>query len=221
MGIINNVQKEILAAFATVLDSKNFYLTGETALAYFYLHHRKSNDLDFFTADEAIILPFSYQLEQALMAQKIKVQRHRAIHSFVELLVDHKGETTIIHLAYDAVFRFEDTRGFPEYPGLRVDNLTDIAVNKLLALFGRATLRDFIDVYFLIKEAGFTPNGLMEKAKIKDPGFDLYWLAIALERINTFEEGSSENLLLIKPVNFKEIVSFFNQWRKDITKQLI
>lgn len=27
----------------------NFFLTGGTALAVFYLHHRRSNDLDFFT----------------------------------------------------------------------------------------------------------------------------------------------------------------------------
>lgn len=29
--------------------SRNFYLTGGTALAGFYLHHRYSEDLDFFS----------------------------------------------------------------------------------------------------------------------------------------------------------------------------
>lgn len=29
--------------------AKNFYLTGGTALAAFYLHHRYSEDLDFFS----------------------------------------------------------------------------------------------------------------------------------------------------------------------------
>jgi len=54
-----------------------------------------------------------------------------------------------------------------------VDSLVDIASNKLLALFGRATLRDFIDIYFLIKKGFFTGEELIEKAKKKDPGFDL------------------------------------------------
>ena len=31
---------------------ENFYLTGGTALAGFYLHHRISEDLDFFTEKE-------------------------------------------------------------------------------------------------------------------------------------------------------------------------
>ena len=32
----------------------------------------------------------------------------------------------------------------------------DIASNKLLALFGRATLRDFVDVYFLTQKKYFS-----------------------------------------------------------------
>jgi len=39
--------------FASKQDyiSKNFYLTGGTALAAFYLHHRMSEDLDFFVKE--------------------------------------------------------------------------------------------------------------------------------------------------------------------------
>ena len=221
MEIINKVQKDVMTIFSRVSGREHFYLTGGTSLAYFYLRHRKSNDLDFFTADEDIITPFSHQLEQALKNQKMDTRRQRGIDSFVELLVNSAGQTTIVHLAYDAGFRIEETRVFAEHPGLKVDSLIDIAVNKLLALFGRATLRDFIDVYFLVKEAGFTPDDLITKAKIKDPGFDLYWLAVALERINSFKKDSSEMLLLVKPVDFKEMVGFFNIWRMDIAKKLL
>lgn len=221
MEIINQVQKEILNTFGNILDSEYFYLTGGTALSYFYLKHRKSNDLDFFTASEEIILPFSFRLEEALKSKKMDIQRQRGIRSFVELLVNKDNETTIIHLAQDTAFRLEQTREFPEYPQLKIDSLIDIATNKLLALFGRATLRDFIDVYFLVKEAKFTPQDLMTKSKIKDPGFDLYWLGVAIERINTFKEASSEMLLLVEPVDFKEMLVFFNQWRQKITRELL
>jgi len=34
-----------------------FYLTGGTALAEFYLAHRKSFDLDIFTTEKGIIIP--------------------------------------------------------------------------------------------------------------------------------------------------------------------
>jgi len=48
-GIITKLQKEILFIFSKLADSRIFYLTGGTALAEFYLGHRKSFDLDLFT----------------------------------------------------------------------------------------------------------------------------------------------------------------------------
>lgn len=221
MGIINKVQKEILSQFGDIPDSKEFYLTGGTALSFFYLKHRRSNDLDFFTNNPDLILPFSYNLEDNLKNKDCLTQRQRGLHSFVEIMATKDRESTIIHLAQDAPYRLEAVKQFIDYPKLNVDSLKDIATNKLLALFGRATLRDFIDVYFLIKQKHFTAKELVLGAKDKDPGFDLYWLGVALERINTFTNDSSEMLLLLERVDFKEMLSLFNQWREEITKELI
>ena len=221
MEIINKVQKEILSQFGDIPDSKEFYLTGGTALSFFYLKHRRSNDLDFFTNNPDLILPFSYNLEDNLKNKGCLTQRQRGLHSFVELMATKDRESTIIHLAQDAPYRLEAVKQFIDYPKLNVDSLKDIATNKLLALFGRATLRDFIDVYFLIKQKHFTAKELVLGAKDKDPGFDLYWLGVALERINTFTNDSSEMLLLLERVDFKEMLSLFNQWREEITKELI
>ena len=89
-----------------------------------------------------------------------------------------------------------------------------------MALFGRATLRDFIDIYFLIKNKKFTGEELIKNAKMKDPGLDLYWLAVAFERINTFNSGSADMLLILEPINFEELQDFFNDWRRRITEIL-
>lgn len=221
MEIINGVQRGILDIFGEIPDSEHFYLTGGTALAYFYLKHRKSNDLDFFTSSEELILPFSHHLEETLKGKGMDIQRQRGMHSFVELLVKKAAEITIIHLAQDASFRFEPTMEFPEYPGVKIDNIIDIATNKLLALFGRATLRDFIDVFCLVKKEKFSVEDLMDKAKIKDPGFDFYWLGVAMERISTFTKDSSEMLLLVEPIDFEEMLDFFNKWRDKITEKLL
>ena len=220
MKVINSVQAKILSHFSEVKDSDQLYLTGGTALAYFYLKHRQSNDLDFFTSVEEIIDPFSHQLEKHLAAKGFECKRQRAFHSFVELIVSLKGQTTLIHLALDATFRFEPAKEFPDYPRLKVDNLTDIASNKLLALFGRAALRDFIDVYFLIQKGHFQKKPLMEAALHKDPGFDLYWLGVAFERIHTFNTDSPEMLLLLEPIKLKELEKFFDEWRSEIVNEL-
>jgi hypothetical protein len=65
-GIITDLQREILTIFSEIHDSKMFYLTGGTALAEFYLGHRKSFDLDIFTTEKGLIIPFSYAFEQEL-----------------------------------------------------------------------------------------------------------------------------------------------------------
>ncbi len=221
MEIINNAQETILTRFCDIIDSKEFYLTGGTALSLFYLKHRKSNDLDFFTNNPELILPFSYNLEEGLKKINCATQRQRGLHSFVELMVTKNNDSTIINLAQDAPYRIEPLKQFPQYPKLNVDSLTDIAANKLLALFGRAALRDFIDVYFLINKKYVDSKEMVSNAKQKDPGFDLYWLGVALERINTFKDGSSEMLLLLEKVDYSQMLSFFNQWREKITKELM
>jgi predicted nucleotidyltransferase component of viral defense system len=220
LQIINKVQEAILKNFSEVQDSQQFYLTGGTALSYFYLKHRQSNDLDFFTSEEEIILAFSGHLETRLKTKGFECLRQRGFHSFVELVVTFDQETTLIHLALDSAFRFEQTKTFPNFPDLRVDDLTDIASNKLLALFGRATLRDFIDVYFLINNGDFTKDQLMDRAKQKDPGFDLYWLGVAFERINSFDSNSTDIFMLIEPLSIKTLKEFFNKWRKSIADGL-
>ena len=220
MQIISPIQDTVLKTFAQAVDSEHFYLTGGTALAYFYMKHRQSNDLDFFTAIEQLVDPFSRHLTAVLEKQGMKVERQRGTHSFIELGLAWHDQRTLIDLAQDAAFRFEPTREFPDYAGLKVDNLRDIASNKLLALYGRATLRDFIDIYVLVERAKFTPEVLMEEAKIKDPGFDPYWLAVAFERIHTFQESSPEMLMLLEPVSFQKLASFFDEWRKRIAQKL-
>ena len=60
----------------------------------------------------------------------------------------------------------------------------------------------------------------IESAKSNDPGFDIYWLGVAFERINTFAAGDSEMLLLIDPVSIKELQDFFNDWRRNISESL-
>jgi hypothetical protein len=43
-----------------------FYLTGGTALAEFYLAHRRSYDLDLFTTEKNFTIQFSHTFEEAM-----------------------------------------------------------------------------------------------------------------------------------------------------------
>lgn len=220
MQILTDLQIKILNLFSTLPDKEVFYLTGGTALSAFFLKHRKSHDLDFFTSVEELILPFSQKLELSLRQENLKVERLRGFHSFVELSVSSKEDSTVIHFALDSPYRFEPPFDSEEIPSVKVDSLIDLATNKLLTLFGRATLRDFIDVYFLIKER-FTKDELIRRSGQKDPGFDLYWLGVAMERINDFSDDSPEMHLLTRPCAMRELKDFYKEWRKEIMKKII
>lgn len=219
MEILTNLQKRLLIVFSDIPDSNSFYLTGGTALSVFYLYHRKSNDLDLFTNVEELINPFSQKLVNTLKKENIKVSTSRSFHSFSEIYVETQEESTVIHLALDSPFRFEEPIIFKEFPKLKVDSLIDIATNKVLTLFGRATFRDFVDVYFLLKEK-FTKEELIEKAKLKDPGFDLYWLGVAMERINEFKDDIKDIHLLTKSCKINDLKEFYADWLKEILNQI-
>jgi len=213
--VLTDIQKKILTHLKDIAELDAFYLTGGTALSRFYLGHRKSDDLDFFTSEEELIQPFSLKIEDALKKAGFKVERKRGFRSFVELAVSAHSESTIIHLALDSPYRLDPVIMAREFPGLKIDSLKDLAANKVLALFGRATLRDFVDVFFLTKEK-FGKNELIPMAQKKDPGFDLYWLATAFERIHEFSADSPEMLFLVKPCSIEALAAFFDDWRREI-----
>ena len=59
-SILTPAQQQFLTLFAQSSPlAKQFYLTGGTALAAFYLQHRYSEDLDFFSDQEFDLLPIN------------------------------------------------------------------------------------------------------------------------------------------------------------------
>jgi predicted nucleotidyltransferase component of viral defense system len=215
-GIITDLQREILIIFSEIHDSKMFYLTGGTALAEFYLGHRKSFDLDIFTTEKGLIIPFSYAFEQELK-KNFLVKVVRRYETFVEFEVSAKGDSTKVQLAYDSPFRFENP--IDSDIGVKVNDYTDLIVDKLLAFFGRAEPRDTIDLFFILKKEDFWK--LIELAKQKDPGFDLYWLAIALHKIKNFPDDLRDwPVETIKKVDIKELKGLLLNLSREIMDKI-
>lgn len=183
-GILSDFQKAFLQLFASLPDQERFYLTGGTALAEYYLGHRLSYDLDLFTGEAELIVPFSYQLEQAIQNTGWKVQVVRRFASFVEFQVNQGENALKIDLALDSPFRLAPSEQGDA--GVMVNDFQDIQADKTLAFFGRAEPRDAIDLYFLLQNS--TLKQLAELAREKDTGFDLYWFAVALNRTAKFPD---------------------------------
>lgn len=183
-GILTPLQREFIEILAGLPDKDQFYLAGGTALAEYYLGHRLSFDLDFFTGTESLVLPTSYQLENACRKKNLSLKVVRRFSTFVEFLAEKNNESLKIDLALDSPYRFEQP--VLASAGIFINDYPDLRVDKLLAYFGRAEPRDAVDLYFILQKE--LPETLLEQAAQKDPGFDLYFFAIALNRCENFPD---------------------------------
>lgn len=203
-NLLSSLQREFLGIFAGLPDQDKFYLTGGTALAEFYLGHRLSYDLDFFTAQTDLILPFSRQLESACAQQDIGLTVIRRFATFVQLTFSREDASHKVDLALDSPFRLEPPL-LCKY-GVYINNYTDLIIDKVLAYFGRSEPRDAIDLYFIIQREPL--DRLLSLAAQKDTGFDLYWFAVALNRVSSFpdeiERWPVKMLVEINPADIKK-----------------
>ena len=183
-GTLTPLQREFMRILASLPDQSQFYLAGGTALAEYYLGHRLSFDLDYFTGTENLVLPTSYQIESACRKENLSIKVIRRFSTFVEFLVESGNESLKIDLALDSPYRFEQPILSSE--GIFINDYPDLRVDKLLAYFGRAEPRDAVDLYFIIQREPLEP--LLEFAAQKDPGFDNYWFALALNRCENFPD---------------------------------
>jgi len=168
-NILTKNQERVLAVIARDKSiCKNFYLTGGTALAGFYLGHRYSEDLDFFSVKEVDPLGIdvflkSHKMEFGFDSFDYQQSMNRNLYFLKYSKEDLKIEFTF--------FPFPQIEKPMMENGLPIDSLLDIAVNKTFTIYQRTVARDYIDLFMICKEKKFNLNDLIAKARIK---FDWY-----------------------------------------------
>jgi len=125
----------------------NFYFGGGTALSEFYLHHRLSEDLDFFTESEIPFEKIRMRMDKISKKLGIKSIEYREIQSAkVFFLNKSKKEIVKIDFNYLPYYHFEKGK---KYKNLKIQSLVDIAISKLDTILTRKQARDFVDFYFI------------------------------------------------------------------------
>ena len=123
-------------------------LAGGTGLA-LQLGHRISNDLDFFLADRFDVGALRRSLAD-LGALEIQYQDENTLHVRLNAI-------RLSYLRAEAPFLHPPLK----YRGLRLADPRDIAAMKIIAIAGRGSRKDFVDVYAYLEAGGDFP-GLME-----------------------------------------------------------
>lgn len=212
--ILTTSQKQVIKIIAAEPRLSNFYLSGGTALSAFYLQHRLSDDLDFFSiepVDIQFILAFVESLKVKLNFLKVRFDRLYDRNIF------------FLELANDKELKIEFTR----YPfkhlgrttkrsGISVDSLRDLAANKLMALLDRFDPKDFVDLYFLLKR--FSLNEIRRDAEkkfnVKIGGMLLGSELAKVRRISALP-------IMLMPVTIDELKIFFAKKAQEIGRSII
>jgi hypothetical protein len=170
MSILSDNQKNVLAVLSkekVIVD--NFYLSGGTALAEFYLHHRLSEDLDFFSEKEFDPGAISVILKKIQKNAGIKSVKYEQSFNRSLFFLELKDDFIKTEFTY---FPFPQIEPSKKPNELGIDSLLDIAVNKIFTIHQNPRSRDFIDLYLILKtKPEWTIDELMNKAHSK---FDNY-----------------------------------------------
>ncbi|MEW6408110.1 MAG: nucleotidyl transferase AbiEii/AbiGii toxin family protein [Patescibacteria group bacterium] len=195
--------------------AKNFYLTGGTPLAAFYLNHRYSEDLDFFSEREVDVLAidiFLQKYKKELGINKIDYEQSFNRNLF---FLHFQNEILKTEFTFFPFARIES--GIKNY-GVDTDSLLDIAVNKLFTIYQRTKARDYVDLFFICKEKNYNIDDLIKKSKIK---FDWHIdsLQLGSQFIRVAEAGDWPKM--IKPLDKKELILFFEAEAKNLRNQIL
>lgn len=136
--ILSQKQHELLPLIREF--SREYYLVGGTAVAY-YIGHRQSIDFDLFKKDK---------INPKRIKEKI------SSHKF-PLKIIHEESDQIHFLINDVKLTFFSFGYAIPHPNkfakfISMPNLLDLSAMKAFALGGRAKWKDYVDMYYLLKD---------------------------------------------------------------------
>ncbi len=196
--------------------AKQFYFSGGTALAYYYLQHRRSKDLDFFCQEEFLpqevtaVLKF---LQKKLVFKELDFQT--SFNRNLYFLIFNPKKILKLEFTY---FPFPQIEKPMLKDGLLIDSLLDIAVNKLFTIAQSPRGRDYFDLYFIIRKHQYSLDRLRLLAKRKfDWHIDPLQLASKLNQV----DKHLDDPILTNQIDGSLISGFFKNQAKALKNEII
>ncbi|MCI0469025.1 MAG: nucleotidyl transferase AbiEii/AbiGii toxin family protein [Nitrospirae bacterium] len=211
--ILTSNQIKFLEEFVKSDLNNIFRLTGGTALSAFYLEHRLSEDLDFFSPEKvAFYLPEEF-LKSLVFVNTISYTKLFDRNIFNLRLKDG----TILKIEF-TFYPLKNLEAPVCIDGLHLDNFLDLIVNKLCAISDRVDAKDYVDVYCAMNGSRLNMEELIvlaeKKCEIKGIRH------ILKNRFLQVPEGV-ENLPLKADITKTDIEIFFNKLVKELVKKEI
>ena len=207
---ITPLKRDFLKGFFKRENS--FFLTGGSALGIFYLSHRLSHDLDFFTCMKEV----DWLVHESCVREvcdeigaDLEIQtRAKYIHRY---LIRRGKETEKIDFVAELVKQIDPVKN--NIDNIIVDTEREIGVNKICLLLNRMEQRDLVDLYFLDKD-GFNIMANVKYAAQKDGGLNPMILSELLKDFDL--KRKPDNLLL--PLDMEDFRKFAEHLRVEFLK---
>lgn len=170
-------------------------LAGGTGLA-LHLGHRISDDLDFFRTDEMDLRGLHEAFEKVGPYETLQ----EAEHTFT--LISQKVKISFFRISDDFIFESTPYRFF------MLADVRDIALMKLIAISGRGSRKDFVDLYTVLR-GGPTLQECFEELprKYKSGRANAYHI---LKSLTYFDDACKEPMpTMLEPFNWEECKAFF------------
>lgn len=139
LEVLEEKQKDILERLKTVNWLDGYYLAGGTGLA-LQIGHRLSDDFDFFTESDFNIDTLTYEIQKNFNFEKVSEDKNTLNGVIDNVKISFLG------------FKYKLISPFKNYENIKIAGIKDIACMKLSAVTQRCTKKDFIDIYYLLKE---------------------------------------------------------------------
>ncbi|MBI3342788.1 nucleotidyl transferase AbiEii/AbiGii toxin family protein [Candidatus Gottesmanbacteria bacterium] len=181
-----------------------YYLTGGTALSEFYLHHRLSEDIDFFTRNQVIqpkVDAFLQDIEKEAGIVRRVWKQISGLYTYS--LTYEDGEMIKVDFnEYD----FPQVEQGTMVGKLRVDSVYDIAINKLYTMFSRKKARDYVDLFVLLSPGDFSMEQLLSRIPDK---FGALPTDLTIMRSFMAAQDLTDYPTMLVPFDRKQMIDFF------------
>ena len=172
---LREAQKLVLKAFSQ--EAEDFALAGGTALELYYLRHRFSSDLDFFSRKypvseiDALVEAFEKHLDRKIHLESEFVSGNKARVRFYAISVNGSDRPLKIDFVEDVVCT---SPGIRKIDGVRVYSVEGLYLHKIAAISGAQVITD---------EAG---RQVSEGRKEARDVFDVYMLSKKIQPLHIF-----------------------------------
>ena len=182
-------------------------MAGETALA-LQIGHRTSLDFDFYANKKFDTRKFREGIDKKFE----NIQEIFIAEDSLELNIDGV-KMSFFWYPYGLI------KPAVEIEEVKFASKEDIAAMKILAISQRGKKRDFIDIFFLIKEFGL--GQIFEFTKEKYPAFNVY---IGLQGLIYFQDANSDSdkgrFVMLEKINWEEIKKYLIKEANNFKKFL-